>query len=300
MADPVDAAPKKERWPTRLRRRIRLSLPKALIAYAVILALVFVGLTDRLILFPSTGPIRVDGIERLEIRQSDGRPLEIWRARPIGSTGEPQAFVLLFIGNAARAEWMAADATGEWSGRPVEIWGVNYPGYGGSGGSARLKSIGPAALAAYDALAKQAAGRPIILQGHSLGTAAALHVAANRPVAGLVLTNPPPLRQLILQRHGWWNLWLLATPVSLSVPHDLDSIANARRVQVPAVFTLAERDSVVPPAYQQKVVDAYAGEKRLIHQAGADHNDPLEGPAAEEFERSLDWLWGRIQPARRP
>jgi hypothetical protein len=40
-------------------------------------------------------------------------------------------------------------------------------------------------------------------------------VAANRPCAGLVLTNPPPLRNMILQRFGWWNLWLLATPVAL-------------------------------------------------------------------------------------
>ena len=50
------------------------------------------------------------------------------------------------------------------------------------------------------------------------------HVAANRPVAAIVLQNPPPLRQLILGHYGWWNLWLIATPVALGVPSELDSL----------------------------------------------------------------------------
>jgi pimeloyl-ACP methyl ester carboxylesterase len=102
-----------------------------------------------------------------------------------------------------------------------------------------------------------------------------------------------------LRRHGWWNLWLLATPVALTLPKELDSPANARKATVPAVFVLAEQDTVVPPKFQQAVVNAYAGEKRLIHQAGAGHNDPLDGAAADEFQQALDWLWGRILPAGR-
>jgi len=30
--------------------------------------------------------------------------------------------------------------------------------------------------------------------------------------ADLILTNPPPLRQLIMGHYGWWNLWLAAAP----------------------------------------------------------------------------------------
>lgn len=268
----------------------------------MVLLLVAVGYTDRLILFPSTDPIGTTGLDRREVPLSGGGAVEVWVARSPGASrpvdpgrqaGEPVAYVLAFIGNAARAELTAAFHARDWGGRPVEVWAVNYPGYGGSPGPARLKSIGPAALAAYDALRRHAGDKPIIVEGRSLGTTAALHVAAHRPVAGCVLHNPPPLRQLIWGRHGWWNLWLVAGPVGLSVPADLDSLANARRATAPAVFLLAGADEVVPPAYQAMVAGAYAGEKRVVRDPRATHNDRVGGPAAAEAEAALDWLWER-------
>ena len=38
------------------------------------------------------------------------------------------------------------------------------------------------------------------------------------------------------------------------------------------------------------VVDAYAGEKRIIPLPGAGHNSPIEGAALADFYRALDWL----------
>jgi hypothetical protein len=124
-----------------------------------------------------------------------------------------------------------------------------------------------------------------------------LHVAATRPVAGVILQNPPPLRQFILGGHGWWNLWLLAAPVALSVPHDFDSIANARRCNAPAVFLNAERDGTVPLKYQEKIVAAYAGPKRVIFQRGADHVTPLNSADEAALHDGMDWL---IQQAAHP
>ena len=183
------------------------------------------------------------------------------------------------------------------------MWAVNYPGYGSSPGPARLAAIPPAALAAYDAVAAEAHGRPIVVAGVSLGTAAALHVARNRPVAGLYLTNPPPLRQLIRGRHGWWNLWLLAGPGSLVVPSELGSLDNAAGATCPAVFVSSGADRVVPPEYQQRVIDAYAGPKWVVRVPEADHNDPPTGPAAAELGDALKWLWDTVgvpAPATRP
>src|SRR5439155_12173538 len=125
---------------------------------------------------------------------------------------------------AGRAEWHPVEESLDWGDKPVEVWAVNHPGFGGSTGPPRLSRFGPAALAAYDALAAEATGKPIFVSGMSLGSAMALHVAANRPVAGLILRSPPPLRNLIMTRHGWWNLWILATPVALGVPAELDSL----------------------------------------------------------------------------
>ena len=179
-----------------------------------------------------------------------------------------------------------------WSDRAVEIWGMNYPGFGGSTGPARLSRIGPAALVAFDELRRSADGRSIVPFGTSIGATAALHIAASRPsgIAGLILHNPPPLREMILRQFGWWNLWLLAGPIALQIPRDLDSIANARAIYAPAIFLLAESDEVVAPRFHRLVVDAYAGEKRVIALPGAHHNDPIAGTALADLNDALSWL----------
>ena len=263
-----------------------------LLAYTLLMA--FGGCADRLILYPSTDTIRLRGITRLEVPGPGGRAVEVWTARSAGAAAaEPEAFVLEFVGNASRGEYMAAAAAEDWGPRPVEVWGVNYPGYGGSPGPARLAFIPPAALAAYDALRTRAGDRPIFVGGQSLGTAAALHVAANRPVAGTVLWSPPPLRHMILKRFGWWNLWLAAGPVALSVPSELDSLRNAANTTAPGVFVVTGRDTVVPIAYQTRVADAYRGEKQFVRLPDSEHNAVLEGVAATQYQAALDWLWAR-------
>ena len=183
-----------------------------------------------------------------------------------------------------------------WNDRAVEIWGMNYPGFGGSTGPARLSRIGPGALATFDELKHHADDRPIVAFGTSIGATAALHVTAQRAVAGLILHNPVPLRQIILRRFGWWNLWLLAGSVALQIPRDLDSIANAKAIRAPAIFLLAEKDEVVPPRYHRLVVNAYAGEKRVIQLPGAYHNDPIESTALANLNNALDWLLAKRAP----
>jgi len=203
-----------------------------------------------------------------------------------------------------------------WNDRAVEIWGMNYPGFGGSTGPARLSRIAPAALAAFVELQRHATSQgavasavpsgspsntnlrtvhttaPIVLFGTSIGVTAALYVAASRPteIAGLILHNPVPLREIILRQFGWWNLWLLAGPVALQIPRDLDSIANAMASRAPAIFLLAEQDEIVAPRFQRLVVQAYDGEKRVIELRGAHHNDPVEGAALADLDDALGWV----------
>jgi uncharacterized protein len=252
---------------------------------------------DQLILFPSTQHIEAHGAARETIPFHSGE-LEIWTASShlAKQHDRVDAYILRFYGNADRAErWVAleADAFGE---RAVDIWGVNYPGFGGSTGPARLKQMGEAGVAAFDALKAKADGKPIYVCGASIGSTVALHIAANRDVRGLVLHNPPPLRQIILRHYGWWNLWLLAGPVALQIPRDLDSVANAKRVHARAIFLLAEKDEIVPPRFQRLVVDSFGGEKKVIPLPGASHNSPIEGPVVAEIHHAYDWLLGAPSP----
>jgi alpha-beta hydrolase superfamily lysophospholipase len=262
----------------------------ALLALFIILAS-FAPLLDQLVLFPSTSRIPAGAAVRRTVPFRGGE-LEVWTAS--SRVAGPKSYVLRFYGNADRPErWVAAEAD-MFGGRAIEVWGVNYPGYGGSTGPARLARIGPAAITAFDELKRTAGERPIFVFGASLGTTAALHIAAQREVSGLILHNPPALREMILRQFGWWNLWLLAGPLSRQVPRDLDSIANAQASHTRAIFLLAQNDEVVAPRFQSLVVNAYAGEKRIVELRGATHNSPLDAEGTARFLSALDWL----MPAR--
>jgi uncharacterized protein len=278
----------------------RITIVKIGIIAGVISALylvppfLFVGLADQLLLFPNKRPLNAHGAVRKALPFNNGE-LEIWTARShlAQSRGRSEIYVLRFYGNADRADaWVAAEVEA-WNERAVEVWGVNYPGFGGSTGPARLNLIAPAALTAFDELQRTAGERPIVLFGASIGTAPAVYIAAHRPVAGLILHNPPPLRQMILRQFGWWNLWLLASPVARQIPRELDSISNSKAIHAPAIFLLAEQDEIVASRFQQLVVDAYAGEKRVIALRGAYHNSPIEGAGLADLYKALDWLLPR-------
>ena len=271
------------------------------IVYLVIM--IFGHLPDHLILFPTGAPINAGAAVRRTISFENG-DLEIWTAqsRRARQQGRVDIFILRFYGNADRADRWAAMEAEMWNDRAVEIWGMNYPGFGGSTGPARLARLGPAAVAAFDALRRDAADAPIVVYGTSIGVTAALHVAASRPteITGLILHNPPPLREVILRQFGWWNLWLLAGPVALQIPQDLDCIANARASRGPAIFLLAQRDEIVAPRFHRLVVQAYAGEKRVIELPGAYHNDPIEGAALADLNAALGWLLTNASSSQSP
>ena len=260
-------------------------------------AAVGVMLPDLVILHPPHCAMASTGAERRRISSRDGA-LEIWtaRSRPHAAPGsKADVYVLRFYGNADQADPNVGNEVAGWAERDTVIWGVNYPGYGGSSGHARLSSTGPAALAAYDALRAEAGPeRPILVFGTSFGATAALCVAARHPeVAGVVVQNPPPFREMILRGWGWWNLWLVAGPALAAVPRDLESVPNARACRMRGVCLLADRDEVVAPKYARLVADAYAGEKRIIPLPGGHHNSPLDEAQTRELHRDVAWLLER-------
>jgi hypothetical protein len=266
------------------------------LVFAMLLAANFAGCSDWFVLPPLRQSPNENTTQRLFRYGDDGA--RIGEAYVAGSAAaaarlEPEAFVLRFTGGDAPGA--AAYTALRWRNRPVEVWVVNYPGYSGSSGPRRLRQMTPLALAAFDEIKRVAGERPIYVEGFSLGTVPALAVAARRPVAGAVIQNPPPLRQLIVGHHGWWNLWLIAWPVAMQIPADCDSLANARASAAPAVFVIADHDQTIPPVYQHKLVDAYAGDKRLVIQQNADHVTPMSDADEAKLQAALDWMWSRVR-----
>lgn len=278
-------------------------------------------LADRLMLFPSRDVIRVPGAGERLVETPVGKmhvitarsvpPMpsspsqtaaDLLQQRSRAGDVPPQRYVLRFEGNAGRAEYTATWVAQRWDDVPTEVWSMNHPGFGKSDGPAKLDRLAPAALAVYDAMCAEAGDRPVYLDADSMGATQALYVAAeradSRPVAGLVLKNPPPLRQIVMGRFGWWNLWLAAGPIAAGIPGDLDAIASSRRCKAPAIFIRAMNDTLVPPSYQQKIFDAYAGPKYLVDFHDADHNTPLDEPIEIEVGKALRKLMAGQDPAK--
>jgi pimeloyl-ACP methyl ester carboxylesterase len=249
------------------------------------------GCANSFLLYPSTDQRDAGGAKPHALPVEKGKSLEIFTDRsPACGSGEPKAYVLEYCGNGTRAEditaWLANQRWRQW---PVEVWCMNYPGYGQSTGPAALNAIPPAALATYDSLRKVAGERPIILEANSLGSATAIYVATQRPTPMLIVQNPPPLKRLILGRHGWWNLWLLATPVAMQVPSELNTPDTAPKVpkDLPALFIQSGGDTIIPPEYGKITQAKYAGPRTVIDIPDIDHND---GIPAEYEKRVRAWI----------
>jgi pimeloyl-ACP methyl ester carboxylesterase len=277
---------------TRTRRRLLAYVGLAAV-YVVAMFPLGCGsfLADKVLLHPSRHPMSTFGATPRYLPTPIGN-MEIYVARSSSAIGTtPERFVLRLMGNASRAEREATEIALRWNDEPTEVWALNYPGFGGSDGKAKLDHLVPAATAVWQAMHDEAGGRPCFIDGDSMGTAVALSLAAmqraERPVSGLILKNPPPLKPLILGRFGWWNLWLLAGPVAAGVPDELDSIRNAKQVHAPAIFLRATADEIIPPDYQDRVRQAYAGRVVLIELDGANHNTVLTMEESQTIQRSI-------------
>jgi pimeloyl-ACP methyl ester carboxylesterase len=248
-------------------------------------------LTDRIILEPSRHGIAVPHKQRKLVSNADGQ-LEVWvhRAGTGGNGSDPDLYVLKFPGTASRAEDSTGWVESCWPELCVEIWAVNPPGYGGSSGRPSLRHIPSMASLALDELKANVSGRPLLIAGGSLGCVSALYLAANYKIDGLLLQNPPALRETIDAQSGWWHFAWARSAIARQIPEVLDSIGNAEEARVPAVFLVAEQDRIVPARVQQQIIEAYAGPKQVLNRPGADHDTPLGENDLQQLRSLATWL----------
>ena len=112
-----------------------------------------------------------------------------------------------------------------------------------------------------------------------------------------MLHNPPPLRQLILGRFGWWNLWLLC---------DAGRVRSAIGAGQPRECGTGDRAGGVHPGRggrdRPAEVPAQSGRCLRRREAAsgpgrAHHNDMPEGKEEQDVKAGIDWLWGRTVAA---
>jgi pimeloyl-ACP methyl ester carboxylesterase len=240
--------------------------------WLLVLAVIVIGVPaaawlaqDSLIFFPqpltSTAHLPPHAAP-LVVSAADGTRLAGWIAH---GTARPAPTVIYFGGNAEEVSHTLAEPRWprEWS-----IVAVNYRGYGESQGKPAERELAGDALAIYDAIAARDDVDPkrIVVFGRSLGTALATHVAAARPVPGVILVSPYDSLSAV-GRHHYPFL-----PVSILLKHRFDADADARRCRMPMLTIVASSDSIIPAARSRALYDAWAGPKAWHVVSGSDHN----------------------------
>lgn len=118
------------------------------------------------------------------------------------------------------------------------IYALHYPGYGGSPGTPTEALIRGDALRLFDHVHKE--HQQIIVIGRSLGSGVAVQVAAERPVARLVLVTPYDSVSGIAAKHYPY------IPVRWLLTDTFDSGIRVSRIEAPTLIVAAEHDDVIP------------------------------------------------------
>ena len=256
-------------------------------------------IADRLILCPSTDFIDTEGKTQKWIQTKTGKA-EVWIVGNENSeptTSPPTQLLLLkFPGTGGRAERARSFPAHLWTDFETETWTINHRGYGRSDGPASLKNFTDTCDAFWEAAVEQFPNRKILLYGNSLGCISALYLAAKNSPAGIFLRNPPPLAQMIATRprYSRWSLGL-SKLIANQVPDQLDSVANAAKCSAPCLFVCSEKDSVVPPNYQNLIIDAFGGPLQKFQIEAADHADPIPEHQHDDFLSAIAWLGDQLQ-----
>ena len=212
---------------------------------------------------PPGGTRRPRPVEEIEFAMPDGPRVRGWLAAARG--GGPAPLIIYYGGNAEDVTWQVFEPWPE--GWALAL--VNYRGYGASEGRPSERALFADAEVVLDALARRpdVDAMRIVLVGRSLGTGVATHVAARRPVRGVVLISPYD-SMVALARHHYPFL-----PVRWLLRHRFDSIARAPGIKVPLLAIAGDRDAVVPIERSRRLFEAWGGPKRWVVIPGANHDD---------------------------
>lgn len=264
---------------------------KLIIAVAALYALLWIGsiyLQRRLMYFPD--PERVPpaqaglpNVEEVAIPSGDGHTLIAWWGK--AQAGQPT--LLYFHGNAgALAD--RADRIARYLGRGIGVMIMAYRGYGGSTGQPSERNNVSDAKSAYDWLVAHGV-KPgdIVLYGESLGSGVAVQVAAEKPVAGLILDAPYTSLVDVA------NIHYPHLPARHFMTDRYETVKHLPAVTAPLLVVHGTHDRVIPITMGERIYREARGPKEIKAIRGAGHSDHASFGSLEAVLAWLTALKGR-------
>lgn len=210
------------------------------LVYAALLVALYFGQRSLLYLpdtsRPQLGSLTELGFREVTLETGDGLALLSWYRPPDGTA----PVVSYFHGNGGHLGYRT-DRMIRFAQQGLGVLLLEYRGYGGNPGRPTEAGLYADAEAALDFVARQ--GIPVnrlVLYGESLGSGVAVHMAAGRQIAALILEAPFTLLADAASYHYPY------VPVSLLLRDRFDSLAAIGHVRAPVLVLHGERDRVVP------------------------------------------------------
>lgn len=235
------------------------------------------------------------GVEERVLDTPDGARLVAWYGR--ADVGRPT--LLYFHGNAGNLA-NRAERVRKYQSRGLGIFMLSYRGYSGSTGAPTERANVADAKLAYEALvADGVAPEDIILYGESLGSGIAVQLAAEMPVAGLILDAP--YTSIVDVAVGAYPYF----PVRGFLFDRYETMRYLPSVDAPLLVIHGEDDEVIPVAMGRAVYAAANGPKEIVTFPGARHSDHHLFGSGEEVFRWIEALARRdvrpqVQKQMRP
>src|SRR5256712_9387135 len=253
------------------------SILKIVLGVAIGVPLFMWFFQERMLFFPrllDSRPALRPNVEEVSILAADGITLRGWLVK---GDEAPAPLVIYFGGNAEEVSWLAdvADYVVGWS-----LLLVSFRGYGESEGKRGEEELLEDGLVIHDYAKRrpEVNSERIVAMGRSLGSGVAVHLAAHRPLRGVILVSPYDSIAEVAKRHYPF------LPVSLMLRDRLDSLAPAPQIEAPLLCLVATEDRVIPVAHSRALFEAWRGTKTWHEVPRSDH-DSISGEP--EYWRSI-------------
>lgn len=210
---------------------------------------------------------RMMGLEPATIRARDGAELFAIHRAP--KPGQP--VIIVFHGNGSYPESYGFLYEG-WISSGHGVVAPVARGYPRSAGTADGEAMLGDALDIHDWTVRRYPGHPVVIFGQSLGSAPAIHVAAWRDVAGVILVSPfASMLSLVREKVPY-------LPIALLLKSPLRSDVEIPAVKAPILIFHGDRDTLVPNASGRRLAALARTEVTFEAMPGAGHNEGLFGP----------------------
>lgn len=200
--------------------------------------------------------------EEITLSTADGERIIVWHVPP----RDDKPVVLYFQGNGGSLAWRA-DRFRTLTADGVGLIALSYRGYGGSSGGPTEQGLKTDAATAYTFAMSHYPPERIVLWGESLGSNLAIAVAAEHPVARVLLESPHTSIADVAASIYWF------IPARLLIKDPFRSDLIVGKIGKPVLVLHGERDRLIPVRFAERLYEMITAPKRFVRLPGAQHND---------------------------